>query len=265
MTAHLAFDLCTACSCHLKAHESACPFCGAPHVPRAPTAMRLGQRVSRAQWLAFGPLAFAGCTGHAQATHDAAPAVAPDANSFEDGATDRDAADQNATIVLDANTSDEGATAETAPDDAPMDGADAMADSSQDAAEYDVVAVEAAANQDAELDGGTQADATSCVRGARYEAASLLLCCNSATQYYEFCAVPPYCGTLCRDFGVTGCAASHTCACVGRGPTTFGPASCDEDDAGHVVAYVGPCYGAPPARRERLTVAAERQGPGGVS
>jgi hypothetical protein len=59
-----AYDLCSACACHIKTEESNCPFCGASHAERPRTARRWFTRVSRAQWLAFGSaLAAVGCSG----------------------------------------------------------------------------------------------------------------------------------------------------------------------------------------------------------
>jgi hypothetical protein len=204
--------------------------------------------------------------------------MALDANTVEEGAaaetatddaaSDADTAHLDATVV-DANTFDEGATAESASDDAANDGA----------------AAQLVASLDADLD----ADWSSCVTGPRSlgarDASALSvdvdssscvtdpsgyrLCCNSATQYYEFYYPPVNDPVIasCVDFGcaVVDCRASHTCECIGDCRHVATCNQCSEDDAGHVVQFIGPCYGAPPARLERLVAAAGRQRPGGVS
>jgi len=57
-----AYDVCAGCGCHIKRTEVHCPFCEAPYT--AARARPRPQRVSRAQWLAFGgALAVMGCSG----------------------------------------------------------------------------------------------------------------------------------------------------------------------------------------------------------
>jgi hypothetical protein len=67
-----AYEVCGACACHIKSHELACPFCGAPHVRGPGRARRLLTRGSRAQWLAFGStLALTGCSDGSSSTPSA--------------------------------------------------------------------------------------------------------------------------------------------------------------------------------------------------
>jgi hypothetical protein len=162
-------------------------------------------------------------------------------------------------MATDANACEDHAAAEASE---PRAEVDALADQGQEAAANDVVVVEAAANQDAQLDGGIQADATRCVEGARWGDPDTL-CCNSATQYYVFNCATLGCHAYCEDFGV-GCPTSHTCACV-LGLHQYYGAVCSEDEARDVIQFVNPCYGAPSARLERLASAARSERVDGVS
>lgn len=70
------YEVCTACACLIKAHESKCPFCAAARTATAPSILKALPRTSRAQWLALcSTLAMAGCSGEAPpATQDAGAA-----------------------------------------------------------------------------------------------------------------------------------------------------------------------------------------------
>jgi hypothetical protein len=46
------------------------------------------------------------------------------------------------------------------------------------------------------------------------------------------------------------CGACPSCACLQ--PTLWGSCHCTEDDAGSIAISCGGCYGAPPARLERI-------------
>jgi hypothetical protein len=61
------FQPCSVCACHVRMGDARCPFCGAAVAPRAVARVRT-RRTSRAQWLALGAIALAGCGGRVEAS-----------------------------------------------------------------------------------------------------------------------------------------------------------------------------------------------------
>jgi hypothetical protein len=251
-----AYDVCTACDCHIKTEEPRCPFCGVPHTPNARSARRSLVRMSRAQWLAFGStLAVVGCTEHFPSipvSQPVADATMPEASALDDSSAPQ------------TGTWDDSAEPEA---DGAEDAAALEADTSQDTA-----APRADAAQDAGPDTALAdaADADSCAVPA-----GMFLCpingpispfpvcpaCDRATQY---CSEGYYRSPGCFAFTDDAspfpfpprCVAQPTCAClVDAGVIVGGPAGCtctDLDDAGALGLYCAACYGSPPARLERL-------------
>jgi hypothetical protein len=213
-----AYDVCTACDCHIKTEEPRCPFCGVPHTPNARSARRSLVRMSRAQWLAFGStLAVVGCTEHFPSipvSQPVADATMPEASALDDSSAPQ------------TGTWDDSAEPEA---DGAEDAAALEADTSQDTA-----APRADAAQDAGPDTALAdaADADSCAVPA-----GMFLCpihsaissfpdcpaCDRATQYcsegyYRY----PGCFAFADDASPfpfpPRCVAQPTCAClVARG------------------------------------------------
>jgi hypothetical protein len=128
-----AFEVCISCSRHINRVEAACPFCGAPHVARASTAVRRAPRLSRATWLATtlaSSLAVAGCTA------EVAPSGEPSTENDSGGTSDG-----KAHQVADSGGKDSG-----------------VAEASEEASLADA-AEEDATEAEATLDAGTEAEA----------------------------------------------------------------------------------------------------------
>lgn len=66
----------------------------------------------------------------------------------------------------------------------------------------------------------------------------------------SLCATPGDLGTVMTGASIARCGPCPSCACVQT--ALGGSCECREDDAGSVVVSCGGCYGAPPARLERL-------------
>jgi hypothetical protein len=229
-----AYEVCTACSCHIKTTESCCPFCGVPRAPKARATMRPWVRMSRAQWLAFGStLAVVGCTEHfpaAPAPPQVADATMPEATASDDSSTPETGTWDEAKAV-EASTSDQVTGLEAA----------ALGDAGWDASLDD--AADAIAIADVHFPCGRS--------------------CDPATQYcFENDRGP---GPACIDqdaYNGTAsvaqqCLTSFTCACLadaGAGVTQnngIAGCFCSDWEAGVFISCIL-CYGSPPARLERL-------------
>jgi len=224
-----SFQPCSSCARHVRGADRACPFCGATVVRVRPPAARL-PRMSRARWLALGStVALVGCNavvassggdaGHAE--HEAGSGNGDDGSvpPGRDGGVLADAGRGEASSVDEAGWI---------------------------------------------TDSGTQGDGTA--QDAEVSADGSVVCsarsgtfacggqtCDRATQ---MCG--PY-GGGCVAYGTVlpnqqpeagTCGPCPTCACLE--PTLWGACYCSEDDGGAIAISCGGCYGAPPARLERI-------------
>jgi hypothetical protein len=221
-----SFRPCPLCACHVKAHETLCPFCERPLKPSGGSPGRSGPRMSRATWLAIGSVATTGCVS------------TPSPSRAEQNALDATASDS---AITDSMTS----TMTTGDSALEGGGADAFGGPMAEGGE----------NAPDAGDAGDFLDA------ARFPCGDA-----SCTAGVEFCEAIQYEFFSCRpvpaacDAGVTCECAEPGCFCGGVmcnetcGGSTCGgyvSCSCSVDDAGVVSpsAYTV-CYGAPPARLE---------------
>lgn len=229
------YDICTACSCFIKATEPRCPFCGAEHrhVPRPPVRAR---RMSRAQWLAVGSaLVLVSCGGSVQ------PGPTGTQGSGQQGGGGE--GDAQAQADSGQSTGDDTDAAQTV--DAVATGDDASTIGDQDAGQAPDVT-------DVDVIGEEDAPATCTVSHTTFQCAGAS--CNAATQY---CYIS-YGGTqvACEDDNAGGyfpqqCLTCPTCDCVSQyisGPSC----KCVDLGNGAIGVQCAGCYGAPPTRLELL-------------
>jgi hypothetical protein len=224
---------CSSCACYVKRGDPICPFCGTPNRARAVAPSRQLARMSRAQWLAYGSaLAALGCTGSAAT----GPSHA-----------------QDATAQNEANAETVDGAVDGTPDTGP----------SSDAAVAGEVTFAAA-------DGGFV-----CMGGIYLPSWDGSVC-DRATQWCFLnnggygpsgcrsldttCAPGLFSDAACTsvfDWDAAACdGGPRRCACLTlTGCAGIYPGSCTDADAGGVVVSCGECYGAPPARIERLASA----------
>jgi hypothetical protein len=215
------FRPCSSCACHVKSTDARCPFCGAVNAPRAVHSAR-ASHVSRAQWLAFGSIAFVGCVGSvadtphdgdgAGAGHDAgASRVARDSGSPQ--AVGPEAAAPEAAPPEDAGVAQDAVS----PDDA----GSVLGDSS--------VACQSRT-------GYFDCAANVCDR-------SIQACYQGQCLWYGALPVNPI-----PDAAT--CGPCPTCECL-KG-SIYPDCHCQEDGEGTISISCAGCYGSPPVRLERL-------------
>ena len=218
------FATCSACQRHVKRHECACPFCGAAVVLEAKAAAP-ARRTSRARGSA---LALAGCSSSmAVGTPTGADATAVEAGSPTPEAAP--SADADAAAILDAATQAPGSVLCEAGRIGAVPGQGA----------FECAA--AGALTDVVLDGGY----------GRSVALDAALICDRATEYCDVTGLTYACRALVAlecNLPLTWCDSGVlSCPCA----APWGGYSCMDDDAGGLTVQ-GPCYGAPPARLERI-------------
>jgi hypothetical protein len=213
-------------------------------------------RMSRARWLALGStFALAGCTSPPD---EAPPPPQPIADAV--------ALDTSTTEPLDAPESKDATTTDVAlgPGEAGKDSSHPAFDSSLDDATREDAALDAGADaerKDAAHDAGVDTDAGLCTGKPGTFPCVLSgysgVCCNRATEYCQTVATfGAYCEEVDAHFPPQ-CQKSRTCECLDGSAVFLGSCrSCEEDDAGDILIACGACYGAPPARLERLLLAA---------
>jgi len=213
---------CPSCQCLIKENEAACPFCGAM-TPRPAVRGAGAPRMSRAAWAALASSAVVGGLAATAACSSTSPSSDVAAEAGDDGSSPE-------------------AEADAAPD----------------------LDADAAAHHDAEA--GLHHDGS-----AHHTFPCGDASCSLATQYCsKGSAAPPCTPTGAPDYacytrdGDSGyppqCLDAASCACVAQYLPASNPwesYSCaDAVDGGGVVIWVAsscnPCYGAPPARLERL-------------
>ena len=88
---------CPACDRHVRASESACPFCGAEHIPEAPSRRTVAGRVGRAAIFALGAsMSLAAC---GETTMPPAPAYGTPPADAGPGDTDAGEMEEDAGTV----------------------------------------------------------------------------------------------------------------------------------------------------------------------
>jgi hypothetical protein len=269
------YDLCAACACHIEVTEERCPFCGAPHRPRAQARRSAPPRTSRAEWLAFGSaLALTACS-------ERAPAPSPSELAS-------DAASNDAPAPEDATTSKEGDDGDDGAVDALVEAAlDAhvrldVEASSADVGMSDVAAADVAAGASdaarlgAWLASGNGSFPCSATQLGQPDAAD----CDRATQwcYTNHGFLPTGCVSLATACSYADISAPclpaiewdpgrcdggiRRCDCLN---VKCSSGLCADDDAGGVTVSCGACYGAPPARLERWREASARNAHRGLA
>jgi hypothetical protein len=223
----MAYDSCSSCGRHVKRADTICPFCGAMRVAGAARFTRSATRppssISRAQWLAVG----------SAVVSTVILGACKDGNDAGDGASSRESGPSSeAPVGVDGTTGD---------------------------------AARMASGADMAPGGWLTPGEGRTPCGDQHDAAKT---CDRATQYcYAHGIDPTVCGsfaTTCTPYRGVGdaCVGSdfywdaaacdgglRRCACVDM---TCQEGWCRDDDAGGITLSCGPCYGAPPARRERL-------------
>jgi hypothetical protein len=257
---------CPSCSSYVKRSDSKCPFCGAANrAPNVARARRMG-RMSRAQWLAYGStLAVVGCTGGGSTTQREAAAPHIETGNADDATTvtvDANAEiDANAEVdtvaVADASAAADSWLASDSPAGVDVSTGADVTTASEASTEGDAATVDASLSMTAE--GGLVCNSVN-VPGAA-------AVCDRATQwcFTNHGFQPTGCVSL-----TTGCASGiladacsnfffwDAAACAGGTPrcgcltVTCPNGTCADDDAGGITVSCGTCYGAPPARLERM-------------
>jgi hypothetical protein len=220
-----AYEVCSSCACHIKRAEVRCPVCAAPRTMSA-NVTRLAARMSRAQWLAFGStLTLVSCSGAVQ------PAPS---NGADSGSPSQEVADANAPPAWDGSRPT------------------SVADAGGHDADAEAVADTGSPGDDA------APEASACTVSGTFACAGAT--CDRASQFCEIYSGGTEFGCLADDAGAgtfsfpPECYGCPTCACVG--PKLGGPCQCiDIDDGGGIGIECIGCYGAPPARLERLLAA----------
>jgi hypothetical protein len=207
------FVACSACACYVKREASGCPFCGAAIVTRAVRAVARA-RMSRGQWLAFGSIALAGCSG------------AIDSRPLDGGTTGESDA---ATAPADARLG-EGGIAPHEASAAPIDG--------RGTEPIDGSLLADGAGSACPLRTGTFTCAGASVCD-RHNQACLMSQCVS---YGELPTV--------QAPDAASCGPCPTCDCLMG--MLGGSCSCTDDGMGGITVSCHACYGSPPARLERL-------------
>ena len=266
----MAYDSCPSCGRHVKQADKICPFCGAMRVAGtarfARSAARPPSSISRAQWLALG------------------------------------SAVVSAVILCACKDGDDAGDEASSRESGPYNKAPAGADSTTDEAESITAATTDGARQYTLDEGGAaegrdSADAAPMASGSDSAPGGWLTpgeggepcgdqqdpakTCDRATQYcYAHGIDPTVCGsfaTTCTPYRGVGdaCVGSdfywdaaacdgglRRCACLNM---TCTEGWCSNDDAGGITLSCGPCYGAPPARRERGTISRKGSGDDGLA
>jgi hypothetical protein len=240
-----AYNVCPACARHVKSHDATCPWCGARMGSGlVPTPLRRPRlRASRAQWLAYGAAcAVLGCT-------ETGPTRSSPGEAGSDGVPI-----QEASVAGDADIARDLDAAHLATDGAAEDAS--ISDSSLDAA------TTAMSNNSPFLcaEAGFAGDAA--------------VVCDSQTQYchlhsgnasgatcqtlpFACLAYPPLpdAGMFCQFSAASSCDAGLRCSCIALGVYNAAADTCwacADNDAGGLTMSCGSCYGAPPARLEKV-------------
>ncbi len=212
----LTFSSCSVCARHVKSHERACPFCGVALGMRDVEATVLARRTSRGEWLARGSaLVLAGCSGAGLGGQG------PDASAI-------DASGEGGSMLTEASEASEAGSVAASSE------ASAAFFSCSDGGPSVALGPEVPFTCPPADWGQPQA---SCDRRTQYCAFS-----GGGFACVPIRGICAYGGDLSCDSGVFGCN------CLPRFATP-----CTDDGSG-AVATDTPCYGAPPARLERLAV-----------
>lgn len=218
-----SFLPCSSCARHIKKTDRQCPFCHAPGSCKS-WAPHPARRMSRARWLALGStVALVGCNGVVQSSG---------------GSSDAQAATQE------GSTGDEGVADEASTSgEAGSDDSSAMADTSTPGVD---------GSSEASTDGGVVHDAgMTCARSGTFACSTQT--CDRASQLCDLMGggCLAYDAMVPQQYPEAGsCGDCPSCACLQ--PTLYGDCQCLEDDAGSIAISCGGCYGAPPARLERI-------------
>ena len=252
----MAYDSCSSCGRHVKQADTICPFCGAKRVAGAARFTRSAARppssISRTQWLALGSAVVSAVVLGA----------CKDGNDAGDQASSRESGPSSeGPIGVDGTTSEADSTGAATTDSAGQYPLEGGAAEEMDSA----YAVPMASGADTAPGGWLTPGEGRKPCGDQQDAAKT---CDRATQYcYAHGINPTVCGsfaTTCTPYRGVGdaCVGSdfyrdaaacdgglRRCACLNM---TCMEGWCGDDDAGGITLSCGPCYGAPPARRERL-------------
>jgi hypothetical protein len=242
---------CASCGCYVKQGDRICPFCGAPNAFRAGGPIQRLPRMSRSQWLACGTtIAVVGCSGDGITTEAPLDATTQtvEAGGAEQAADETTINDARASAPLDAN-----------------DAAVTLVDANIPESEMAVPL---------RGEGGFL-----CERAGGSGAGGVLdadLVCDRANEWCFQNGTAGPVGSRCQSLSA-GCAKCieafswdaaaagdgrvlpctegfPRCACLTLSPacTPASGGTCSDDDAGGLTVGCGHCYGAPPARLERL-------------
>jgi hypothetical protein len=266
----LTLSACSACGRHVKSHEPSCPFCGAV-IEAGSNAPLRARRMSRAEWLARGSLiALASCTstasGGAQPTEDATAMDGstgePEASQESGGEAGGDAAlDAAVDVTVDVAVDTGSAIVDAAsPADAGTDGPHGFG-----ACFEGGVVPASLGSGPLQCGPPTYDDAGHPLyddAGYPLIQADAGFACDRATQYCDYRSNRYSClplEALCQGYFISGTfvagcdSGAFRCACINV--TTTCPTGtgwcCSDDDAGGLY-FSYPCYGAPPARLERV-------------
>ena len=234
----LPLALCAECACHIKTTETSCPFCGAVREAKGPGPAAVAPaRMSRAQWLALGSaLAALGCSSEATPSSS-----------------------QQAKLVINDASTGAGASPDAAHEPDPTGAIQAMGAGVLDSGVIDAdAATQVAVAKTPCGDGGCDPGSTVCVIQTT---TSLPTNAPGNSDGVKSSCMPRPADGSCF-LGVCGCLGFSdfdTCDDMadptGEGMQACGSETCAVDDAGVVRVddnSVQPCYGAPPARLERL-------------
>jgi hypothetical protein len=251
------FYACASCARYVTEADEACPFCGASRDERCQAAPPRPPRMSRARWLAYGStIAAVGCSGGGTAGGAGQDATAP-----------REAA----AVELEAGREDTASPHDASPPGEGGGGTDGDVSAEGDVAGDGQIAEAGADCGGSDLGGFApaqgsfvclQAPYSLSLGNSAYSDASLI--CDRATQYCVLYSTGGACESLsdtCSaryylepkpgacDGGVLRCECLTGCFAP---PSASMVALCMDDEAGGVTIACHSCYGAPPARLERL-------------
>jgi hypothetical protein len=226
------FDVCSGCARHVRRWEVSCPFCAVRRAASTQGDERPPKRVSRAAWLAYGgSLALLGC-----ASGKILGAAEQDANAIGDVVRSEDGTTEMRDDIDAATSAADGA----APDVTPSRDATATIDgpAPSERARFPCVPFQFP-------DAGTMCDPATewCYTNHGYlptGCVSFASTCDPTSAYSDACS-PAFTWEGYCDAG------DHRCYCV---KTNCG--SCTDEEGGSFTLSCGSCYGAPPARLERL-------------
>jgi hypothetical protein len=215
-----AYDVCQSCACHIKRHETNCPFCGAGHRSASRKAVR-PSRMSRGQWLAFGSTlaVVGGCSG-------AVDPVPPSGGNTGQVSGMQPLPDAS----FDAPSTQPGDDASSTP----VPDGSVVADTSPTP------------------DASQQPDVAPGCNPSGSFACNPNLMCDSATQYCSM--VSGGGGIACESQTISPpfpaeCAGCPTCDCISA--HLIANCHCTQMGEGVGIECAG-CYGSPPARLERM-------------